>query len=155
MRNPDRYAVLLRVRKQEEDVKAQELARSREAIQRGQRERSSLELTRRQALEQAGTSLLAQFDAAEIRSYYQYERHLAHLRDQKDAEIRELKADEAIRIDVLDRAIQARRIAEKLHERRRDAYRRHLDREAQKRLDETATMYAARGHKGPTPRGDR
>lgn len=152
MRNPNRYAVLLRLRKQEEDIKAQALARSRRAVQRSQRERTSLELTRRLALEQAGEHLATRFDAAEVRSYYQYERHLAVLRDRKDAEIRDLQVAEAETLAVLEQATQARRIAEKLHERRREDYRKHLSHEAQKQLDETATMYAARDRQGPTPR---
>ncbi len=144
MRHPDRYRVLLRVRKQEEDIKAQALARSRQAVQQSERERTSLELTRQAALEHAGQSLLTEFDAAEVRSYYQYERHLAALRDQKDAEIRSLQADEAEKRSILEASTKARQIAEKLHHRRRDAYQQYLHREAQKQLDETATLYAAR-----------
>ncbi len=144
MHHPNRYRVLLRIRKQEEDIKAQALARSRQAVQQSERERTALELTRQAALEHAGQSLLSEFDAAEVRSYYQYERHLAALRDQKDADIRALQADEAEKRSVLEGATKARQIAEKLHQRRRDSYQRYLHREAQKQLDETATMYAAR-----------
>ncbi|MCF6284148.1 MAG: flagellar FliJ family protein [Candidatus Hydrogenedentes bacterium] len=144
MRDPNRYAILLRLRKQTEDLKAQDLATSHRALQRSQRERTSLELTRRSALEQAGKTLLEEFDAAQVRSYYQYERHLATLRDQKDAEIRDLQSIEAEKMEALEKATQARHIAEKLHERRRNTYLEYLDREAQKQLDETATMYAAR-----------
>jgi flagellar export protein FliJ len=152
MRDPNRYATLLRLRKQEEDVKAQALAVSRRAVQQGQRERTSLEVTRQLALEQAGTSLQSKFDAAEVRRYYQYERHLAYLRDQKDIEIRELKSREAEKLEALEQATQARRIAEKVDERRREGYRVYLAREAQKLLDETATMYAARAKQAPVGR---
>ena len=147
MRAPNRYATLLRVRKQREDLKAQELATSRRAVQRSQRERSSLELTRQSALEQAGKTLLEEFDAAQIRRYYQYERHLAILRDQKDAEIRDLQSVASEKREALEEATQARHIAEKLHEGQREAHRVDVNKEAQKQLDETATMYAARNLK--------
>jgi flagellar export protein FliJ len=144
MRNPNRYAALLRLRKQSEELKAQDLAVSRLEVQQAQRQRTSLELTRQSALEHAGQNLMVKFDAAEIRSYYQYERHLATLRDQKDAEIRELQRIESEKLATLEGASQVRRIAEKLHERRRQAYRAQLERDEQKQTDETATMYADR-----------
>lgn len=144
MRNPNRYAAILRIREQAEDLQSQTVARVRHRIQTARRERTSLELTRQSALEQAGTTLQQHFDASDIRSYYQYERHLAGLRDRKDAEIRELLREEFTEIKLLEKATQARRIAEKLHERRREAFRAFVLKEEQKALDETANKYAAR-----------
>ena len=144
MRDPNRYATLLRLRKQKEDMRAQDLAKSHRAIQQSQRERGSLELTRLSALEQAGRGLQEEFEAVHVRRYYQYERHLAILRDQKDAEIQDLQSIASEKRKVLEEATQARHIAEKLHERRRKAYQAHLNYEAQKQLDETASVYAAR-----------
>jgi flagellar export protein FliJ len=144
MRNPNRYAAILRIREQAEDRQAQAVALVRGRILVARRERTSLELTRQSALEQAGSTLQHRFDASDIRSYYQYERHLAALRDQKDAEIRELQREESIEVALLEKATQARRIAEKLHERRRDAFRNFVMKEEQKAMDETASKYAAR-----------
>lgn len=144
MRNPNRYAAILRIREQAEDLQSQAVARVRNHLQTARRERTSLELTRQSALEQAGTTLQQHFDASDIRSYYQYERHLAGLRDQKDAEIRELLREEAAELRLLEKATQARRIAEKLHERRREAFRIFVLKEDQKAMDETANKYAAR-----------
>lgn len=150
MRKPNRYAVLLRLRKQEEDLRAQALAESRNAVLRSQRERTSLELTRQLALEHAGETLMDRFDATEVRSYYQYERHLAVLRDQKDADIRELRTVEAEKLAQLESATKARRVAEKLHDRRWASYREYVGKELQKQMDETATMYAARDREAPS-----
>lgn len=144
MRNPNRYAAILRIREQAEDRQAQAVAMVRNRIVVARRERTSLELTRQSALEQAGTTLQRHFDASDIRSYYQYERHLAGLRDRKDAEIRELQREESAEVALLEKATQARRIAEKLHERRREAFRNFVLKEEQKAMDETAIKYAAR-----------
>ena len=86
----------------------------------------------------------AQFDADEVRGYYQYERHVAHLRDRKDAEIRDLRQRETEELGKLEAATRSRRVAEKLHVRRHAAYRAHRRHMEQKILDETATLYAAR-----------
>ena len=144
MRNPNRYAAVLRIREQAEDRQANAVAQVRHRIQTARRERTSLELTRQSALEQAGTTLQQHFDASDIRRYYQYERHLAGLRDRKDAEIRALLQEESVEVKLLEKVSQARQIAEKLHERRRKAYRDFLMKEEQKALDETANKYAAR-----------
>ena len=144
MLNPNRYAAILRVRKQAEDRQAQAMVAIRNELQQAIRQRTDLELARRSALEHAGSSLQAKFDAGEIRGYYQFERHLAHLRDAKDAQIRELKQREAEQLARLEQVTKERRIAEKLHERRREQYRAHLRKEEQKMLDETGTMYTAR-----------
>lgn len=144
MRNPNRYAAILRIREQAEDRQAQAVAQVRSRLFAARRERTSLELTRQSALEQAGTTLQQHFDASDIRSYYQYERHLAGLRDRKDAEIRELQREESAEVAILEKATQSRRIAEKLHERRREAFRNFVQKEEQKAMDETASKYAAR-----------
>jgi len=144
MRNPNRYAAILRIREQAEDRQAQAVALVRNRILAARRERTSLELTRQSALEQAGSTLQRHFDASDIRKFYQYERHLAGLRDRKDAEIRELLREESAEVALLEKATQARRIAEKLHERRRDTYRKFILKEEGKAMDETANKYAAR-----------
>lgn len=150
MRDPDRYKAILRIRSQAENREAQAVAAIRGAIQQALRERTGLEVARQSALNEAGATMRAQFDAEEIRGYYQYERHVAHLRDQKDAEIRNLRQREAEALEKLEGATRARRVAEKLHVRRHAEFRAHRRHIEQKILDETATLYAARDT-GPEP----
>lgn len=154
MRNPNRYAAILRIRERAEDREAQALAAIRAEIQRAHRERTSLELARQLTLDQAGISLRDQFDASDIRGYYQYERHVVHLRDQKDAEIRQLEARESAQRAVLEYATRERRVAERLHQRRREAYHQYIRQVEQKILDEIATMYAARPNLNSAPASD-
>ena len=149
MRDPNRYAVILRLRQRAEDRQALAVAAARNALQQATRQRTSLELARQSALEHAGSSMANPFDADEVRSYYQYERHLASLRDQKDAQIRELQRQESEQLAILEQKTRERRIAEKLHERRRESYRMFLRQAEQKNLDETAVMYAARSPRAP------
>ncbi|MBX3180769.1 MAG: hypothetical protein KF886_25760 [Candidatus Hydrogenedentes bacterium] len=144
MRDPDRYKVILRIRSQAENRQAQAVAAIRGAIQQALRERTGLEVARQSALNEAGATMRAQFDADEVRGYYQYERHVAHLRDRKDAEIRDLRQRETEELGKLEAATRSRRVAEKLHVRRHAAYRAHRRHMEQKILDETATLYAAR-----------
>lgn len=151
MDNPNRYAAILRIRQQTEDTEAQTLTGIRGEIHQAQRQRTELELTRQSTLDQAGASLREQFDAESIRGYYQYERHMAHLRDQKDADIRALRLKEEQQREVLEAATKQRRIAERLHGRRWERYRAYLRQQEQKILDETAIMYAARRVETPEP----
>jgi len=149
MRNPNRYAAILRLRQQAENREAQALTAIRGHIQQAQRQRTALELARQSTLDQAGASLRERFDASDIRGYYQYERHVMHLRDQKDADIRKLQQEESAQRTLLETATRERRIAEKLHERRWENYRAYLRYEEQKIMDETATMYVARATRSP------
>ena len=135
------------------DREAQALTAIRGKINQAQQQRTSLELVRQSTLDQAGASLREQFDADAIRGYYQYERHIAHLRDQKDADIRALRNEEADQRAMLEAATRERRVAERLHERRWERYRAYLRQQEQKILDETATMYAARNTDVPDEQG--
>jgi len=67
MRNPNRYAAILRLRQQAENREAQALTAIRGHIQQAQRQRTALELARQSTLDQAGASLRERFDASDIR----------------------------------------------------------------------------------------
>ena len=137
------YATLLRVRKHMEEQKAQVLAATRREIRVAEGERNSITEEQRRALDTAGNLAREVFDPSDVRRYYQYERHLARLVVQKDAEIRGLKrrADKERRD--LEEAMKKRRVAEKLEERTAAAYEAYIRKEDQKQADETATNYAA------------
>lgn len=149
MPNPNRYASILRIRQQAEDRQAQSLVAIRQELDRAHRQRTSLEQARQSALEQAGATMRGHFDASDIRGYYQFERHIAHLRDEKDSEIQALRQHESEQQALLETATRNRRVAERLHGRRWERYRSYLREEERKILDETATMYAARARRAP------
>lgn len=142
-RKPGHYATLLRVRKRQEELKAQTLATTRREVRKSENERASIGEQQQRTLEKAGDLAKDVFDPSEVRQYHQYERHLARLAVQKDAEIRSLRrrADKERRD--LEDAIKRRRITEKLEERTATAYQEHVWKEEQKRADETASNYAA------------
>lgn len=85
-----------------------------------------------------------EFRGDEIRLYFQYERHLAHLITENDAALAALRTEETERRAELVEALKRRRIVEVLKERHRKAFLAALNKADQKLLDETATNAAAR-----------
>lgn len=139
------YSTLLRIRKRQEDIKAMVLAEARRRVRAAQEQRESLLEEQRRTLAHAGEASRHEFDASEVRRYYQYERHLARLAVTKDAEIRQLEAvAEGKRAD-LEEATKRKRIMEKLKDRHRTAFQAHFQKMEQRSLDEAATNYAAIG----------
>lgn len=143
--DPKSYDTLLRVRQRQEDLRAQSLAEARRREHLAQAERNSLAQEQQRMLEEAGSRLTLHFDAADIRRYYQHERHLARLGDDIDIQIRELQALAEQRRADLEAASKRRRMVERLQERKRAAYRKHLNKLDQQQTDETATTYASLG----------
>lgn len=147
--DPSSYDTLLRIRRRQEDLKAGELAAAQRAVNALHEQRAQIVVAQQLALEQAQVTGGAQFDASEIRSYFQYERHLAKLRDDKDAELRAKQtAVDACRGEA-EQAMKDRRIVEKLRERKRVAWLYARRRAEQQVMDEVATSYAARGIRPP------
>ncbi len=144
LRRPDRYNTLLRIRKRQEDLRAYALAASRRDLQLARDERARIVEEQQQMLARAGELAQRGFDASDVRRYYQYERHLARLGDVKDASIRQLEQATEERRAELEEATKAKRIVEKLVERKMDVYQHELRKLEQKTLDEVATSYAAR-----------
>lgn len=143
--DPKVYETLLRVRQRQEDLRAQSLAEVRRREMAAQHERDALGQEQQRMLVEAGSRLTQHFDAADVRRYFQHERHLARLGDDKDAEIRALQALAEERRAALEAASKRRRMVERLQARKQAAYRRHLNKLDQQQTDETATAYAARG----------
>ena len=90
--DPKSYDTLLRVRQRQEDLRAQTLAEARRREHLALAERDALAQEQQRMLEEAGTLLTRHFDAADVRRYFQHERHLARLGDDKDIQILEFQA---------------------------------------------------------------
>lgn len=143
---PHQYDTLLRIRKRQEDLRAQALAVAKSEIMAAQEQRSQLAQEQMRALSRAGELAERAFDASDIRRYYQYGRHLARMGDAKDAEIRQLEQEAEARRTELMEATKRKRIVEKLQERRMRAHRDSLLRIEQRIMDEVASNYAVRGN---------
>jgi len=90
-------------------------------------------------LEQAGTTATNRFDASEVHRYFIYERHLARMAAEKDAQIIQFRKVEEERRAELEEAMKKKRIVERLKERHRDALQQSFHKEDQALLDEVAT----------------
>ncbi|NIA14320.1 MAG: hypothetical protein GWP08_09575 [Nitrospiraceae bacterium] len=142
-RRPVQYDALIRVRQLQEDLRAQAFATAQRQVDWAKSERQALADQRVLTLQAAGERARERFDVCEIRLYYQYERRLARLMDEKDAEIVQLKGVAAERRDELEDAMKRRRMVEKLKDRKMAAYEAEVRKEEQKLVDETATNAAA------------
>lgn len=138
-----KFAVLLRVRERQERSKAQALAAARRDVGRAQAQRDALSEEQTRVLGEAGKAAKHNVDAAKVQAFIHYERHIARLAVDKDAEIHALKAAAEKRRAELEDAMKRRKVVERLDERARLAYRDHVMREEQKLLDETASIQAA------------
>ena len=137
------FFALLRVRERQERLKAQALAESRRDIQRVEAQRDRLNDEQRRILVEAGIAAADEVDAPKVQSLFHYERHLSHLSVEKDSEIHALrKVEENKRVE-LEEALKRRKIVERLTERVREEYIRHVRKEEQKLLDETAAVKSA------------
>lgn len=142
---PFAYETLLRIRKRQEDLRAMAMAAARRDVNNAEEQRTRLAAEQRNSLERWAGYLKECLDAGEARRYHQYERHLARLIDDKDADIRRLEGiAEEKRGELLD-ASKRKRIVGKLKERKNAAYALELRRMLQRINDETATNYASRG----------
>jgi len=139
------YDTLLRVRERQEDLRMQALAEARRAVNVAQRRRDELHQEQMRVLDETGARLRAEFDAVDIRRYYQHERYIARLGDETDALIRQLEGEAEKRRAELEEAAKRRKIVEKLQEHARLATRKAQLKDEQHQMDEVATTYAALG----------
>lgn len=137
------YDTLLRIRRRQEDLKAEALAAARRRVGAAERQRTELAQQQRRTLEEAGQAARRRFDAADVRRYYQYERHLAGLTVELDARIAELRNNAETRRDELEEAMKDRRIVEKLKERRDKMFLQKALKDEQRQSDESAVNQAA------------
>ena len=133
--------LLVRVRKRTEDVRATALADTHRSIAQGTAYRDQLLSQRRAQLEAADARTRGDFDASDVRRFYQHERHLAQLTDVKDAELQALSDKAGEQRGELEEALKARKVVEKLHDRKRDQYVAEIEKREQQDMDEVALMH--------------
>lgn len=144
LRTPRQLNTLLRIRRRQEDLRALALAEARRRVRVAREQRQALDDEQVWALEEGAAHARGQFDAAEVRRYYQYERFLARLSVAKEAEVLGLEQKAEGRRGELEDAMKRRRIIERLRERRHEAWMAEMNKSEQILLDEVATNYAAR-----------
>jgi flagellar FliJ protein len=138
-----KYAVLLRVRERQERMKAQALAAARREVDRALSQRDALQEEQLRVLGEAGEAARQHVNASKVQAFIHYERHIAQLAVDKDAEVYALQSAAEKRRAELESAMKQRKVVERLDERERLAYRNHVLKEEQKLLDETASVQAA------------
>ncbi len=143
LRTPRQLDTVLRIRRRQEDLKALDLAEARRVEQAARDQRQRLINLQREAIEAGAARAKGEFDARDVRRYYQYERHVARLGVEKDAEIHGLEVETEKRRKELEEAVKRRRMMERLREKRQTAWQAELNKAEQILLDETATNYAA------------
>lgn len=112
-----RLETVLRVRKRQEDLRAMALAETQAGIGKAQRRREELTAMQRSALTEASARTRAAFDAADIRRFFQYERHLARNVVETDARLAELHGIADNRRVELEEASRKKRAIERLRDR--------------------------------------
>ena len=148
----DSLATLLRVRKRQEELKAQALAQARRDVRTAIEQRDGIEAYQRRMLERAGEMLQGDFDASAVRQFYQHERHLSRLAAERDIAIRQLERVAEKRRGELEDALKSRRMVEQLETRAQIRYRDFRNQQEQKQNDEIASSRAARiGENGTVP----
>jgi len=151
-KRPEHYHTLLRVRERQEDLRAQALAAARRDVAVAEGELAAIQFRQMEALAEAGRRTRDVFDAREVRLYYQFERYLARVADEKDVQVLQLRGVADQRRAELEDAMKRRRIVEKLIERQQRAGQAEIRSEEQKFADEVAGNYTAmvrrtkRGH---------
>lgn len=142
-RRPAQFDTLLRIRRRQEDLRAAALGAAHRDVRHAEGQRDAIADAQLHILHEAGERAHDVFDPREVRLYYQYERHLQTLSDNKDAEIVSLKKVAEERRVELEEAMKRRRMIEKLIERKMSAYEDEVRKEEQHLADETASNYAS------------
>lgn len=115
-----RLATVLRVRKRQEEMRAQALAETQAVIRKTENRRTDLVDLQHTMLTDADALTRVNFDASDVRRYFQYERHLARCVVDADAELASLAGVAKDRRADLEEATQKKKAIEKLEERHRD-----------------------------------
>lgn len=140
---------LVRVRRRQEDLKAQAFARAQRDVQNAVEQRAGLEVYQRRMLDRAGELMQGEeVDASALRLVYQYERHLGRLVVERDAQIRQLEKVADSKRGDLESALKNRRMVERLETHAVERYRRFRSILEQKQHDEIAGARAVRNDTG-------
>lgn len=144
-RKRNNYAMLLRIRKRQEDMRAMTLAAARREVLHAEEHCASIAQQQRRTLDAAREAAQARFDASEVRLYYQYERHLARLGVEGDARLQELRRTAETHREALVQASQKKRIVERLKERQEDLLMKEFRKQEQELANEVAVNYSVLG----------
>ena len=138
-----RYGDLLRLRKRQEDIKAQVYANAVRSIRLAEHEKQVMEERRIALFIESEVTEGSVIDIEMKRKVQQYERHLARAIVEQDALIRErtLEAN-AKRVDMSE-SVKLRRMMETLLERSRDEVSAEYKRQERLDIDEVASVRAA------------
>lgn len=143
MRRPERYATLARIRKRQEEQKAQALAQARRVVQGLEEQRHELDAYQERVRERAADHA-SEPVAGKMRTLYLFERHLGWLADKKDLEIEAGVRDAEDRRREFDEAVKQRRTIERLIEKAQEGLREESRRREQRHHDEIASIQFAR-----------
>lgn len=147
-RDPERFNTLVRVRKRQEQVRAQSLADVRTQIQSVQRQRQQISEEQIRVFQDASEAVGERLAGPEIHLFYQYERHLARLAVERDATLRRLRTVEEERRMALEDAMKRRRVVERLQDRYQQEASLEQRKSEQKQSDEIAGVRASRHTQG-------
>ncbi len=145
-RRPEHYAMLLRVRKRQEELRAQALAEAQRVINRAQTELREIAGIQRQTIEEATAETRTLANPGRASALLRYERHLAMLSIRKDAELVEARRIAGERREALTEALLRRKTIDRLIEKARDRQSAEDLVQERRAMDETASIRAALGN---------
>lgn len=140
LREPKRYAGLLRIRRLQEDLKAQVLGSARRDVHHALHEKASIETYQREILERNRHTTGQRVDAGRARDLLSFERHLSYLAVAKDADIIQLRNIEEEKHAELEGATIGRRIVERIIEHAKQGLHEHLRKNEQRMSDESSAV---------------
>jgi flagellar export protein FliJ len=142
-RDASHYDMLLRVRKRREEIKALALSNTIRQVQTAENHRDGLLQQRQRTIETAAGEARGAINPRRVQQYFQYERHLARLALEKDADLAQLRQKEGVQREELHGALKERRIVERLQARLLRAALAEQRRREQRISDEVAGNRAA------------
>jgi len=138
--------MLLRVRRQMENLRAMELAVAVRARDEARAQRDRVAEALRESLMERARAQQQRFHPAVMRHRAQYERYLAQLLDTAEATLQQRGQEMENRRNVLMEAARDRKVMEKLEEKVNRIYEADLLRQERRELDDLAS---ARGRRSP------
>ena len=122
-------------------MRAITLAATRRDVRTAEQERDSIGAAQRRTLEAAREAAKDRFDAAEVRQYYQSERHLARLGVESDARLHQLNVQAEQQREALVDASKKKKIVERLKVRGDEALLNEYRKLEQEMANEVAINY--------------
>lgn len=139
----DKIETLLRIRRRQEELKAQAHANAQREVHRAEGERAMIVEEQRRILQDLSQATSDTPDVHKALRFRHHERYLARLSVEKDAAVTELREAAEGRREDLEGAMKHRKIVERLVERREDLLRHDQRKKEQKVTDDVAATKAA------------